>query len=368
MPNLYISNILPPYRVDLCNVLHERLGCEICHFIGDPTDNCFSSEDIAGRSRFENRIVPVRMVLGKAVLKEPERLVGPDTRIVFVNEFSPIALQMLSLRRKYGFKVVSFCDDSMDMIGGNDFTSVHSLARRIVPGRMDEIILPTPEVADWYRARFGKGLVMPIIADDELMRERLGNAVPLSASYRTAYGLEGKPVVLFVGRLVGLKNLARLFEAYAPLREQARLVIVGDGEERAALEALSAALGLGALFVGARYGTELLAWYNLADFLVLPSTREAFGAVTGEALTCGCRVLVSAKAGSASLVRPEENGLIIDPLSTDAIREALEQMLAWPALERNREGLRPNLLPVSFAESIQNVWTGLSHIITQSSP
>ena len=362
MPNLYISNILPPYRVDLCNVLHERLGCEICHYIEDPRDNCFSTEDIVSRSRFENRIVPVRTVLGKAFLRHPERLVGPDTRIVFVNEFSPIALQMLSLRRKFGFKVVSFCDDSMDMIRGNDFTTIHTLARRFVPSRMDEIILPTQEVADWYRHRFGKGLVMPIIADDDLIRERLEDAVPLSASLRTAFAPDGKPVILFVGRLVGLKNLPRLFEAIAPLRDKVHLVIVGEGEERPSLEQLSLALGLNAQFIGPKFGGELLAWYNLADILVLPSTREAFGAVTGEALACGCRVLVSSRAGSSSLVREGENGAVADPLSICALRDALVRLLALAPLPRSREGIRPNLLPVHFAQSIQNIWADIFYI------
>lgn len=364
MPNLYISNILPPYRVDLCNALHERLGCEICHTIEDPRDNCFSTEDIVSRSRFDNRIVPVRRVLGKTFLQHPERLVGPDTRIVFVSEFSPVALQMLSLRRKYGFKVVSFCDDSMDLIRGNDFTSVHTLARRIVPSRVDEMILPSPEVADWYRTRFGKGLVMPIIADDELMRERLEDAVPLSGSLRMIYASDGKPVVLFVGRLVGLKNLPRLFEAIAPLKDKVHLVIVGEGEERSSLEQLSMSLGLNAQFIGPRFGGELLAWYNLADALVLPSTQEAFGAVTGEALTCGCRVLVSSRAGSSSLVREGKNGAVADPYSIGALRDALVRLLALAPLPRNPEGIRPNLLPVRFGQSIQNVWTGLSHIIT----
>ena len=363
MPNLYISNILPPYRVDLCNALHERLGCEICHYIEDPRDNCFSKEDIVSRSRFENRIVPVRTVLGKAFLRHPEHLVGPDTRIVFVNEFSPIALQMLSLRRRYGFKVVSFCDDSMDMIRGNDFTSIHTLARRFVPSRMDEIILPTQEVADWYRHRFGKGVVMPIIADDELIRERLEDAVPLSASLRTAFALDGKPVILFVGRLVGLKNLARLFEAYAPLRDRARLVIVGEGEERSSLEALSISLGLDVLFAGPRFGNELLAWYNLADILVLPSTREAFGAVTGEALTCGCRVLVSSRAGSSTLVREGKNGYVVDPLAVEGMHVALERLVSMPALPRNPEGIRPNLLPVLFTQSIQHFLSGLPYSV-----
>ena len=355
MSNLYISNTLPPYRVDLCNELHERLGCEICHYWDGPGDACFSQEELAARSHFDNRIVPVRRILGKAILRDPAKLIGEDPRVVFVNEFSPIALQMLSLRRKYGFKVVSFCDDSMDMIRGNDFSAFHSFARKYVPQYIDEIVLHSPDVLEWYRERFGKGILMPIIADDILMRERLKKVGPLSEEYRRRYGLEGKKVILFVGRLVGLKNLPRLFEAFSRLKNIARMVVVGDGTERVSLESLSRSSGLDVVFAGARFGEELLAWYNLADVLALPSTREAFGAVTGEALTCGCRVLVSCKAGSSSLVREGYNGFVVDPYDSGSIGDTIARLLDMPSIPRDASGIRPSLLPVSFADSISDI-------------
>jgi Glycosyltransferase len=195
------------------------------------------------------------------------RVESERPRRVFVPEFSSLVLKALRYRKKYGYKVISICDDSMDMIRGNDFGWKHRLARRIVPKFVDEIIVHSPDVRQWYQARFGKGLFMPIIADERRIRPELERVLPLSQKMR----LTEKPVVAFVGRFVGLKNIPTLLRAFEPLRDRAQLVLIGDGPERAALETLAPY----AHFTGFLSGDDLLAWYNLIDILVLPSTQEA---------------------------------------------------------------------------------------------
>ena len=222
------------------------------------------------------------------------RVESERPRRVFVPEFSSLVLKALRYRKKYGYKVISICDDSMDMIRGNDFGWKHRLARRIVPKFVDEIIVHSPDVRQWYQARFGKGLFMPIIADERRIRPELERVLPLSQKMR----LTEKPVVAFVGRFVGLKNIPTLLRAFEPLRDRAQLVLIGDGPERVALETLAPY----AHFTGFLSGDDLLTWYNLIDILVLPSTQEAYGAVTGEALMAGVKVVVSRQAGSADLV------------------------------------------------------------------
>ena len=351
MSNLYISTYLAPYRIDFCNALSEGLGCRIYHYV--PAEN---EEGMLQRAVFENDRLKTGSFAGKTFATGLCELLEENRpRVVFSHEFSLITLRLLQLRKKFGYKLIAICDDSMDMIGGNDFSMTHTLARKVVPKYLDEIILHSPDVLDWYRKRFGKGILMPIIADEVKMRTRLKDAASMSSSLVAENGLDGKKIVLFVGRLVGLKNIHRLIESYAPIKDKARLVIVGYGPERASLEALSASLGLDVIFTGARFGNDLLAWYNIADVLALPSTQEAFGAVTGEALTCGCRVMVSKRAGSASLVREGENGLLVDPENTDSITAALTRLLDRPASPRGEDGLRPSLLPVKFDDYIKGI-------------
>ena len=351
MSNLYISTYLAPYRIDFCNTLSEKLGCRIYHYV--PAEN---EGGMLQRAVFENDRLRTGSFAGRTFATGLRELLEESRpEIVFSQEYSLITLRLLQLRKKFGYRLIAICDDSKDMIEGNDFSMTHTLARKVVPGHLDEIILHSPDVLEWYRKRFGKGILMPIIADEVKMRERLKDAAPMSSSLIEEYGLEDKKIILFVGRLVGLKNLHRLFESYASIKDKGRLVIVGYGPERASLEALSASLGLDVIFTGARFGNELLAWYNIADVLALPSTQEAFGAVTGEALTCGCRVMVSKRAGSSSLVRNGENGLVVDPENAASITEALTQLLDLPAYPRGKDGLRPNLLPVRFDDYIKGI-------------
>jgi len=265
---------------------------------------------------------------------------------VFVPEFSALALTALRYRRRFGFKVISICDDSMDMIYGNDFGWKHRLARRVVPRFLDGIILHSPEVCGWYRSRFRKGLFMPIIADERRIRPELERVLPLSRQIKPV----DKPIVAFVGRFVGLKNIPALLRAFEPLHDRAQLVLVGDGPERNMLERMAPQ----AIFTGFLSGDELLAWYNLIDILVLPSTQEAYGAVTGEALMAGAKVAVSRKAGSSDLVREGENGYLFDPWDEKGLAACLEKLLETLPPVRPVT-LRENLLPYRFETCIQDL-------------
>ena len=326
MRNLYLSNKPVSYRMDFCRELAQELDCEICY------------QEMTMDAEFQVR----RWTLHNL----PSLLTAFRPSLVFVPEFSAAAILCMRLRKKYGYKVISTCDDSLDMIQGNDFGWKHRLARRFVPRQLDGIVLHSPEVADWYRNRFGKGLFMPIIGDERRVRPKLERVLPLSERLRPGK----RPVVAFVGRLIGLKNIPTLIRAFEPLKERAQLVIIGDGEERDALRALAP----DAVFTGMLSGDELLAWYNLIDILVLPSTQEAYGAVTGEALMAGAKVVVSGKAGSCDLVREGENGLVFDPFDVTGLTCRLERLL--DALPENRPlTLRENLLPYCFDTCMQDL-------------
>ena len=324
MRNLYLSNLPAPYRMDFYRSLYRDLDCEIC--FQDVQDG-----------------VPDIPVRRWTLASLPGLMKEFRPSVVIVPEFSAAAVLALCLRKQYGCKVVSTCDDSLDMIGGNDFGWKHRLARRFVPRRLDEIVLHSAEVRDWYQERYGKGLVMPIIADERRIRPELERVLPLSEQRRPGE----KPVVAFVGRLVGLKNVPTLIKAFQPLRDRASLVIIGDGPERRKL----ASMAPEAIFTGMLSGDELLAWYNLIDVMVLPSTQEAYGAVTGEALMAGAKVVVSRKAGSSSLVREGENGFVVAPDDVAAMTECIDTLLRQVPGGRPLS-LRENLLPCTFEASI----------------
>lgn len=137
-------------------------------------------------------------------------------------------------------------------------------------------------------------------------------------------------------RFIEKKNLPTLLRSYAAFRQGRAddpadwpLVMLGDGEMRAELEALTAELGLGAHvhYPGFRQIDELPAYYATAGAFVHVSTTEQWGLVINEALASGLPAIVSRRCGCAEvLIADDANGLLIDPYDGGGITDALERM------------------------------------------
>ena len=140
-------------------------------------------------------------------------------------------------------------------------------------------------------------------------------------------GFDGKPNVLFVGRLQARKRIDLLLQACAalPVALRPRLVIVGDGPERNALEALAQTVYPSAEFPGAKHGAELAAYFSAADLFVLPGTG---GLAVQEAMSYGLPVIMGQGDGTNDqLVRPE-NGWQIPPDDLSALAGTLHTALS----------------------------------------
>jgi glycosyltransferase involved in cell wall biosynthesis len=124
--------------------------------------------------------------------------------------------------------------------------------------------------------------------------------------------------------------MQHLVEAAALLRRHApaaRVLIVGDGEERATLERQAAALGLDdmVLFVGMR--TDVPALLAAADVYVQPSLFEAFPVSVLEAMAVGLPVVATAVGGVPEMVAHGKSGLLVPPARPDALAAAMVQLL-----------------------------------------
>jgi len=169
---------------------------------------------------------------------------------------------------------------------------------------------------------------------------------------------------LYVGRFAPEKNLRRLLEAYGRYRagkpEQCwELVLVGEGEERGALEAMIAEGCLEGVRLGPWAGIEELAvWYGLASCFILPSLREPWGLVVNEAMAAGLPVLVSERCGCVpELVEEGGNGFVFDPLDAEALAGLMSRMatIEPPAREgmgRRSEEIISGYTPETWAESL----------------
>jgi glycosyltransferase involved in cell wall biosynthesis len=131
-----------------------------------------------------------------------------------------------------------------------------------------------------------------------------------SIKLREQWGVTAEqPVALYVGRLAPEKNLQAVINAYTAMRAAApgvRLVLVGDGPERAALQARHPDI----IFAGMQVGEALAAHYASGDIFLFPSLTETFGNVTVEALASGLAVVAYDYAAAAEFIKNGDNGLL----------------------------------------------------------
>lgn len=179
------------------------------------------------------------------------------------------------------------------------------------------------------------------------------------AALRARLGLDPeRPLVVSVGRLVDQKRVDWLLRAWQSVGErnpEAELVIIGDGPERLALEALGRELQLKRCrFLGFQPGGH--AFFEAADLAVVTTLFEAPGFTVLEAMAAGCPVVATAADGVAESVLRAGAGRLVPVADPGALGVAIVELLADRSLrERMAAGGRQfveaqHSLPAALAE------------------
>jgi glycosyltransferase involved in cell wall biosynthesis len=186
--------------------------------------------------------------------------------------------------------------------------------------RSQAMLVSNPD--HWDRLRIVHCGVLPAMYDR-----------PREGSPREDTG-EGTHLV-FVGRLAPVKGLRVLIEALVALdRPDIRLTIVGDGTERAPLEAMAAPLGDRVRFTGYQSQNEVAAILGTADAFVLPSFAEGVPVVLMEALAAGLTVIATRITGVPELVDHGVSGLLVSPGDAQALSREIETFANDPTAAR----------------------------------
>lgn len=134
--------------------------------------------------------------------------------------------------------------------------------------------------------------------------------------------------LLFVGRLVAVKGIRYLIEAMDDI-PSSHLTIVGEGADRAALEALADRRPV--TFRGSLEPSDLARLYDAAAMVVLPSTfGEGLPNVVLEAMSHGRTVVATRIAGLEDVVRDGQTGLLVEPGNAAALATAISSLLNTP--------------------------------------
>jgi glycosyltransferase involved in cell wall biosynthesis len=224
----------------------------------------------------------------------------------------------------------------------------------------------------YWQQYFGEAMpqfLMPYAVDNAAFRTRADASRPQLAALRAELRLTPEqPVILFASKLQQRKHADHLVEAYkrlcerSPAGERPALVIVGDGEERARLEAQCA--GLDAVrFAGFRNQGELPAFFALASVFVLPSRHEPWGLIVNEAMAAGCAVIVSSDVGSAAdLVTNGVEGYVYPVGDIEALTHALERIFATAgAASRMGADAQRRMEGWGFEQDIAGLRAALAH-------
>jgi glycosyltransferase involved in cell wall biosynthesis len=159
------------------------------------------------------------------------------------------------------------------------------------------------------------------------------NGVDPSPADPTPLDIPFQRFVVAYGRVVEKKGFDLLIRAFAQIAEEHAdlgLVIGGSGTALDALRALVIELNVAerVAFPG-RLDRGQVAWVlQEADVFVLPSRVEPFGIVVLEAMAAHVPVLVSSRGGAPEIVRHEREGLVADPLDTNAFAQQLGRLVA----------------------------------------
>lgn len=258
---------------------------------------------------------------------------------------------------RFGADAICICDD--DVVGWLVPFARHVLRRRaLIYCHGDDLVCDATAVirarARWF------GHAHAVIAAGAHAAERLhapfgvptarivtiSNGVelarfqPMAAdpALRAKLGLVGRRVIIAPSRLVPRKGIDRLIQALPAILAQhpeAALLVVGDGEQRAALEAM--AEGLPVRFAGAVAVGDMAAHYALAEVMALPNRAEAgegdgLPLVFLEAQACGLPVIGGRAGGTAEAVRDGQTGLLVSGDTPAGIAAAVLRLLGDPQL------------------------------------
>lgn len=357
---LVFYQYLPPWRIDVFNEMGKYYDMTIAFTNAECEGFTYNRKELLGKLKniktiFLNKGLkignrPLRWGIFKLIKSEK-----PD--VVFSHEYSPTSI-LVALYKQLGifhYKYYLTTSDNTQMAESS--SGLKAKARSYVLNHSDGLIVYSDAVKQWYKNHFKrlKIEICPNIQNPESLLSYRKMFPAIIEQYKKQFALEDKNIILYTGRLVEVKGLDLLINAFAKSQTgNYILVIVGEGRLKEDLTAQAKQLDIlnKIVFAGFYSGIELYAWYELANFFILPSRYEPFGAVVNEALVYGCPVIASKYIGATDFIT-QNNGKLFDPLNEQEFIEVLQSSCKK---YQNSSAKRNNLMPCSFDEYVYSFY------------
>jgi glycosyltransferase involved in cell wall biosynthesis len=264
--------------------------------------------------------------------------------VLWVHGYSTLnALQAMLVAKSLGIPVLIRAEP---WLGDRDRHGPTLLAKqvffKVLRGLLDGALPIGTLNAAYWRHYLGEDFPlhrMPYAVDNHYFQSRCREAREGRTALQNELKLDSaRPVILFASKLQKRKRCSDLLAAYRNLSTEPGmephpyLVIVGDGEERAALEKQVTESGLeGVRFCGFRNQSELPRFFDMASVFVLPSRHEPWGLIVNEVMNAGRAVVVSDDVGcQPDLIEDGVEGCVFPAGDVAALTEGLRRVLATP--------------------------------------
>jgi len=249
-----------------------------------------------------------------SLLRAIDRIAAHNPDRIVISTPGPVGLVGLAAARLLGVPCVGvyhtdFSKQAESITGDPQFTAVVEGYTRWFFARVDELRVPSTAYMNLLAERgldrkrmkpFRRGLDSGFTTLDPSALE----------SARSRWFADGRPTLLYAGRLGQEKNLdflLRVFDALHALQPYARLVLAGDGPSYADLKSTTAHRPE-IVFTGRLDRSDLRACYALADVFVFPSTTDTFGMAVLEAQAFGLPAVVADAGGPPEIIRHGRTG------------------------------------------------------------
>lgn len=357
---LIFYQYLPPWRIDVFNEMGKYYNLTIAFTNADCDGFTYNRKELLDKLQnikilflnngFKIGNRPIRFGIFK-LIKE----IRPN--IVFSHEYSFTSI-LVALYKQLGlfhYKYYLTTSDNLQM--AEMVSGLKAKSRNYVLNHSNGIVVYSKTVKQWYQNKFTnlRIEVCPNIQNPQTLLAYTPLFQPVIQKHISKYNLIDTNIILYTGRLVEVKGLDLLLTAFAKASlEKYKLVIVGEGDQYDILQQQVKLLNLSkkVIFTGFFSGIELYAWYCIANYFILPSRYEPFGAVVNEALIYGCPVVASKYIGATDFITPN-NGILFDPLNATEFIEIIKQ-----ACLKYKKPIseRPNLMPCSFNDYVYSFY------------
>lgn len=185
-----------------------------------------------------------------------------------------------------------------------------------------------------HGVRAGKLFFAPCAVDNEFFAHEAGRMKSQRAQARAELGIGQDDVVfVFCARLTARKRPMDLVKAAARLQDaRVRILFVGDGPERLALERESVALGQTCIFTGFQNQSQIGHYYGVADAAVVCSDYDPSPKALNEAMNFSLPIIATRVIGTVpDLVRNRENGFVVPVGDIAALARAMSELVEDPA-------------------------------------